>query len=138
MIKEIRGRKFIDIMEKSLSSVNWRMRPETVHYSGHIHYRSPYESDDNCGTCDGARCDYCRKIVDKSELEFSICTDILYNILIEEGVPKDIASELAYSDFCGNSYKDYVLLWPTAEKLKEKYPEKYEELLKDVQEKEKF
>lgn len=29
-------------------------------YTGHIYYRSPYESDDNCGTCNGAKCDYCK------------------------------------------------------------------------------
>lgn len=132
MIKEVSGTKFIDIMEKALSVGNWRMRPETVHYSGHTYYRSPFECDDSCGTCDGARCDYCRKIVDEPELEFSICTDTLYSILIEEGVPKDIAAELAYSDFCRYSYKDYVLLWPAARKLKEKYPEKYEALLKEI------
>lgn len=33
----------------------------TTEYTGHQYYRSPYESCDNCGTCDGARCDYCRK-----------------------------------------------------------------------------
>lgn len=30
-------------------------------FTGHIYYRSPYESCDNCGTCDGARCDYCKE-----------------------------------------------------------------------------
>lgn len=29
------------------------------HLSGHIYRNSPYESDDSCGTCDGARCDSC-------------------------------------------------------------------------------
>lgn len=32
-----------------------------IEYTGHQYYRSPYESYDNCGTCDGARCDYCKK-----------------------------------------------------------------------------
>lgn len=30
-------------------------------YTGHLHYLSPYESDGNCGTCDGAKCDICQK-----------------------------------------------------------------------------
>jgi hypothetical protein len=29
--------------------------------TGHTHYKSPYESDDNCETCDGARCEACKK-----------------------------------------------------------------------------
>lgn len=28
--------------------------------TGHQYYRSPYESCDSCGNCDGARCDYCK------------------------------------------------------------------------------
>ena len=31
----------------------------TRYYSAHIYRNSPYESDDNCGTCDGASCDVC-------------------------------------------------------------------------------
>lgn len=30
-------------------------------FTGHTYYRSPYESCDSCGTCDGARCDTCRE-----------------------------------------------------------------------------
>jgi hypothetical protein len=26
-----------------------------------MHHQSPYESDDNCGTCDGANCNTCRE-----------------------------------------------------------------------------
>lgn len=33
----------------------------TTDLTGHTYYRSPYESCDSCGTCDGARCDNCRK-----------------------------------------------------------------------------
>lgn len=29
--------------------------------TGHIYYRSPYESCDSCGTCDGGRCDICHE-----------------------------------------------------------------------------
>lgn len=34
----------------------------TIHYSGHMHSGSPYETDDSCGNCDGARCETCRKV----------------------------------------------------------------------------
>ena len=27
--------------------------------TGHMYYGSPYETCDDCGNCDGARCDYC-------------------------------------------------------------------------------
>ena len=30
------------------------------HFSKHTHHNSPIESDDNCGTCDGANCDTCK------------------------------------------------------------------------------
>lgn len=32
----------------------------SVHKTGHQYYNSPIECDDNCGTCDGARCETCR------------------------------------------------------------------------------
>lgn len=32
----------------------------SIEHTGHQYYNSPYESYDNCGTCDGARCDYCK------------------------------------------------------------------------------
>lgn len=31
----------------------------TKAYTGHDHYGSPYESFDECGTCSGAKCDWC-------------------------------------------------------------------------------
>ena len=33
----------------------------TTELTGHTYYRSPYESCDSCGTCDGTRCDTCRE-----------------------------------------------------------------------------
>lgn len=34
----------------------------TIEFTGHQYYKSPYESCDNCGTCDGARCQTCKKL----------------------------------------------------------------------------
>lgn len=31
-------------------------------YSGHMNFGSPYSCTDNCGSCDGAKCDYCHEI----------------------------------------------------------------------------
>lgn len=57
-------------------------------YTGHMHYRSPYESCDDCGNCNGARCDYCKtKYVVE---DFGNDTDnILYN-----GFSKDDAERV--------------------------------------------
>jgi len=33
---------------------------ERKSFTGHLYRNSMYESDDNCGTCDGARCDTCK------------------------------------------------------------------------------
>lgn len=29
--------------------------------SGHMYYGSPYETDDSCGNCDGAKCERCKE-----------------------------------------------------------------------------
>lgn len=39
-------------------------------YSGHMYFNSPYETDDSCGNCDGAKCEYCKtrwRVTDYSE-----------------------------------------------------------------------
>lgn len=37
--------------------------------TGHTHYGSPYECFDNCGTCDGACCYRCEKVLWVENLE---------------------------------------------------------------------
>ena len=32
------------------------------HLTSHMYYNSPIESDDNCGTCNGANCDTCKTV----------------------------------------------------------------------------
>ena len=29
------------------------------HMTGHLYYKSAYETDDDCGNCNGGKCDYC-------------------------------------------------------------------------------
>ena len=41
--------------------MNKRLAMVTRALTGHTHYRSPYEGYDDCGTCDGARCECCRE-----------------------------------------------------------------------------
>ena len=38
---------------------------EDAYLTGHIHRGSAYECDDECGTCDGAMCDYCTRVVNR-------------------------------------------------------------------------
>ena len=37
--------------------------------TGHIYFRSPYESCDSCGTCDGGRCDSCHEMWEVTEFD---------------------------------------------------------------------
>lgn len=34
----------------------------TKHLSGHMHFCSPYETDNDCGNCDGVKCDCCHDV----------------------------------------------------------------------------
>ena len=38
---------------------------EESYLSGHLYRGSAYECADDCGTCDGARCDYCTRIINR-------------------------------------------------------------------------
>jgi len=115
----------IDIMDKAGDEKFWRPESSRGYYSQHLHRNSPYESSDSCGNCNGANCDSCVLVVVPAQLEFSTYSDTLYDWLIEDGVPEDIAEELAYSDSCRRSYKGYRLVWPTETMLKEQYPQLY-------------
>ena len=115
----------INIIARVASEDFWTPEQPTVEYSGHMYFGSPFESADSCGTCNGAKCDYCHKIVTPSCWSFSTYSDTLYKWVLEEGVPEDIAKELVYSDYCRHSYKGYNLVWPTEEMLEESHPEFY-------------
>lgn len=134
--------KKITFIDKVLDERYWSVESAQKHYTGHIYYRSPYECDDNCGTCDGAKCEYCREIIDPAHLEFSIAGDELEEILISIGVPKDCVEEYVYSDsrYDKNKY-GYDIKWPTEDDLKEYSIETYnnftsfdEDILKAIKE----
>jgi len=56
---------------------------EERHLSGHMHHRSPYECDDNCGTCDGARCENCHEYKEYIISDKSITLEEFIKILLE-------------------------------------------------------
>lgn len=118
----------IDILDKVLEPEFWTMMMERKRYSGHLYRNSPYESDDSCDNCDGARCDICKEIIIPADIECSIQSDKMEQMLLEKDVPKEIAQFLTYDDSCKTIYRGYKLVFPDANKLKEKYPEKYEEI----------
>ena len=118
----------IDILDKVLEPEFWTMMMERKRYTGHLYRNSPYESDDSCGNCDGARCDICKEIIIPADIECSIQCDKLEQMLLDKNVPKDVAEFLTYDDSGKTKYKGYRLIFPDASRLKEKYPEKYEEI----------
>lgn len=45
------------------------------HLTGHMHYNSPFETDNSCGNCGGANCDRCREIYIVSKYEIPRMTE---------------------------------------------------------------
>ena len=89
---------------------NWSLVGGDVHLTGHMHYRSPYEMDDSCGTCDGAKCDYCHKVVD--EYHYKMANHTNNDLTIPElckqcGMPEEIAE--AYWDDFSHEFPMYML-----------------------------
>jgi len=68
---------------------------EERHLSGHMHHRSPYECDDNCGTCDGARCEYCHEYKEYTLRDKSITLEDFINIVLESS-HDDQGESIAY------------------------------------------
>ena len=64
--KELIVQKLANILEYYFNSYNYYYEIEFddvyiyEELTGHMYYRSPYESCDDCGNCDGARCEYCK------------------------------------------------------------------------------
>lgn len=120
--------KEINIMKKAADEQWWDINGASSYLSQHMYRNSPFESSDSCGNCDGAACDDCHRVTVPGHMEFSVYSDTLHDWLKEAGVPKDVASELAYSDTCGYTCKEYHLVWPNERMLKEQYPELYKQI----------
>lgn len=90
---------------------NWTHDGSRYYMSNHM-YRGTmmevFESIDDCRNCDGAWCDGCVKIEIPPKWSISPTSDDLYNALIEDGVDKQVASDLAYNDF---GSKTHYLNW---------------------------
>lgn len=118
--------QYIDILDKITAPEFWHWMGITrYHYTGHTHYNSPFESDDSCGTCDGAKCDICKKITEDPCLECSVPCDKLEQICIEKGCPADIVKDLVYDDFYRPAKSGWDIHWPTEQEFKEKFPDEY-------------
>ena len=111
-----------------------------IELTGHMYYKSPYESCDGCGNCDGAKCDTCKvaytvedyksgeiyyygfnkeeaKKIENSKLKnySDIITDILENYQIDmEWFNKEIGDNASYTSLFKiiNKYKiPYITMY---------------------------
>ena len=87
---------------------------------------NPYETDNDCGNCDGANCDICNERQRGDELEFRITSDELHDILKKKNLPKEVVDSFAYDDYCNRFYhyndETYYFVWPSIARLKRNYP----------------
>lgn len=130
MEKEIR----LNILKHLLDEKYWK-KEHIKYYSGHMYANSPYETSDSCNNCDGAKCDHC-KLIEYDELECSIPTNELYDLLKKEGAPDDVASYYAYDDksfykikMTGSDGNTYMFVFPNERYLKVEYPEVYAKIV---------
>lgn len=103
----------------------WEKRGESFYYSGHCHRGSAFETDDTCGNCDGANCANCRKVIVESHYNFVCYTDVIYKDLVSQGIDKEVAADLAYSDWgCRTHYLSTPTDIPEETRLKIETPDK--------------
>ena len=124
----------IDIYDLIADEKYWEVDTD-VYYTHHMYRNSPYETCSDCGNCDGARCNGCKKIRETS-LKCSIPTDELYDMLISKGVDEATASDFAYLDSCKTLRNNFRFYWPTGNGLKARNPELYAKLVGDAEIKE--
>ena len=88
----------------------WEKTGESFYYSGHCHRGSAFETDDTCSNCNGANCEWCKKVIVKPHYSFICYTDTIYHNLVSQGIDKEVAADLAYSDW---PCKTHCLSYPT-------------------------
>ena len=117
--------KELDIVPLVLDKKYWEDHRMYFHLTGHDHFMSPYETDDDCGNCSGAKCDRCHKIHDGFEFVYSL--DTIYELTKDFGVSEDEAYYL-YKFGKSNNYSLHI---PTEYDLRTRYPDFfYQELYK--------
>ena len=103
----------------------WEKTEETFYYSGHCHRGSAIEADDTCDNCDGANCDWCKKFVVNAHYQFRCYSDVIYHDLLSQGIDKEAAADLAYSDWgCKTHYIAYPTEIPEETRKKIDTPDK--------------
>ncbi len=119
----------VSIIDDILDEKFWRVASPSKHMSGHMYRNSPFETDNSCGNCDGARCELCHEIIEPSHLECELAVDILEELLKKHGVPEEDASNIVYDDYCHNRSGDYMFHFPSDFELEEKHKDFYDKLL---------
>lgn len=112
--------EYIEIPDNMIKDEWWDEIKGRFHYSGHSHFNSPFETDNSCGNCDGAKCDICKKITEPDHYSAAIPCDELEKILakVVPELPEELRRDLVYDD-CKNyvDYNDtrYRIKWPKKE-----------------------
>ena len=121
MVTEV---KIVDLTKYALDASRWYVSQIKIsHLTGHTHYNSPIESDDDCGTCDGANCDRCHREYENTiQMHGFDCIE-LEEICKKEGVPDDVASDMIYNDYYNPYSGGWQIHWPTWEEIEYTYPD---------------
>lgn len=109
--KELIVQKLANILEYYFNSTNcyYEIEYDDIYMhtelTGHMYYRSPYESCDDCGNCDGARCESCRTKYIVEGIE----SDSLYYTGYDKDKAKQIRDENQkdYSDIVADLCSTY-------------------------------
>ena len=95
----------------------WEFHQAQQHMSHHMYRNSPFETDYDCGNCDGGSCDNCHAVVEDAHYEVAIPCDKLEEMLAKVAgfLPEDLRRDLVYDDY--KSYvvfedKQYRISWP--------------------------
>jgi len=128
--------KTIDLYPLFENVDHWDRWKEYIpsHLTGHDHYMSPFEMDDDCGTCSGAKCDYCNRIYDDPIKCNGVPSDELEKWIKKNHpeVPADVVDDMVYNDYYRASKGGYRLGWCEWSDLKFEHPAKAIEILKHL------
>lgn len=119
--------KYIDVTDL-LEEQDVELVGKSHYMSRHMYRNSPIETDSDCGNCDGAHCDDCRRVIVPAHFVMRVESDRLVNFLEKKGVPHDIADDMVYNDFYKPYKSGYDLIWSEDEDIKSKNPALWEKL----------
>lgn len=119
--------KYFSIIDHVLNEEDWKLSPERKYLSGHMYRNSPYETDDSCGNCDGARCDFCESVTVPPHFSYCVEYTKFEASMIAAGVPELEARDIALKEGSLRS-GDCIVIYPNERELKDKHPEFYNKL----------